>query len=742
MPYFEWNLRRSDVPLHREIKNSLLLPEFILNIAKNRGIDTYPAIMSFAFPQMFSLPSPFMLHHVDKSVSRIIEAINKKEKILIFGDKDADGVTSTAIIYRIISRFKGDISFRVPEGDQHYGISYEALDEAYQQEISLIITVDCGITAIKEAAYAKELGIDLIITDHHEPLEELPDAFALINPKLHDYPFPFLAGAGVAFKLAQALAEAFYISEYNQELVFFDIETTGLDPEHDEITEIAAIITKNGVEIDHFQCLVKTSQPLNSKIIEITGITNKMLESEGICIQEALQKFINFIGDRVLIGHNIIGFDMKFIQIQLKKYLNTSITNHPIDTLPLSRVMFKHLKSHALFVIGEFLGLFVDQTKLHRALNDVRLNAEIYRRMILTKSQPIKQILSELFPLAAIGTVADIMPLEDENRIIVKMGIDQKNVKLTTIGLITLLRRLGIMDTLDSKTIGWTLGPIINSPGRLGQAGLVVQLLISSNINQANVLVEELIKKDQERKDIITSLESEIISSTNHDEIKESKYVFIVSDNIARGLTGLIATKLSNQFHVPVIIIAKIENGTYSGSVRSTGDFNIVEFLHSYEHIFIRYGGHKSAGGFVIEEENISVFKEYLQKYMNNWTTETLKNPLDIDIELTDLSILTVKNINYMNHLFSPIGSKNQSPNFLVKNVALIEQKNIGKNKEHVFFKFRKGKKQFSAIAWGFASRWNELKDSAEFDVVGIPEINEWNDNAEVRFQIIDINGR
>ncbi|MGL4388266.1 MAG: exonuclease domain-containing protein, partial [Brevinema sp.] len=621
-------------------------------------------------------------------------------------------------------------------------ISKEALDQAKEQNINLIITVDCGITAIKEAKYAKELGIDLIITDHHEPLEEIPEALALINPKLHNYPFQFLAGAGVAFKVAQAISEAFTLEEYNQELVFFDIETTGLDPEQDEITEIAAVITKNGIEIDHFECLVKTSKTLDPKIIQITGITNEMLETKGIPVTEALEKFLNFIGDRVLVGHNIIGFDMKFMQIQFNKHFKKSLTNHPIDTLPLSRTMFKHLKSHALFSIGEFVGIFVDQSKLHRALNDVRLNAEVYRRMILTRCQPIQHILAELFPLAAIGTVADIMPLEDENRIIVKMGIDQKNIKLTTTGLMTLLRRLNIMDTLDSKTIGWTLGPIINSPGRLGQASLVVELLISSNINQANNLVEKLIKKDQERKDIVSSLEEEIVRSIDHKNIKTNKHIFMISNNIARGLTGLIATKLTNQFHVPVIIVAKMDDGSCSGSVRSTGDFNVVDFLSSYEKLFIRYGGHKSAGGFVIEESNISTLKDHIEQYMNGWSTETLKNPLDIDIELTDLAILNVKNINYMHRLFSPIGSKNPSPNFLVKNVSVVEQKTIGKNKEHMFFKFKKGKKEFSAIAWGFSSRWNELKNSTSFDVVGIPEINEWNNHSEVRFQVIDINGR
>ncbi len=742
MSFFEWNLRRSDVALHREIKNALMLPEFILNIAKNRGFDSYPSMMEFTYPQLYSLPSPFALADVDVAVERIRQAISRNEKILIFGDKDADGVTSTSIMHRILTRFHGDVSFRVPEGDEHYGISNSALDSAKSQGVSLVITVDCGITAVKECQYAKELGIDVIITDHHEPLDELPEALALINPKLNDYPFPYLAGAGVALKLAHALGESYLLEDYNKELVFFDLETTGLDPEQDDIIEIAAVISKNGVVIREFQCLVKTDKVLSPKIVEITNITQKMLDSDGIDIKDALTQFLEFIGDRDLVGHNIIGFDMKFLHIGLQRHLQKQIINTPIDTLNISNVMFKSLKSKALFSVGEFLGIYVDQTKLHRALTDVKLNAEVYRRMNIYRSRPIQQILSELLPLAAIGTVADIMPLIGENRTIVRVGTEKNQINFTTTGLTALLRRLKIMDTIDSKTIGWTLGPIINSPGRLGQASLVVDLLTSTSINKANELVEELIKKDLERKNLVTSLEEEVINSTNADDIATQKHVFITSNNISRGLTGLIATKLTNQFQVPVIIIALGDDGSASGSVRSTGSFDVVEFLQHVSHLFSQFGGHKAAGGFVISQENIPAFKNSITEYMSNWTSSNLKNPLDIDIELTDLALLNVKNINYIQNLFNPIGSKNPYPNFLVKGAILVEQKYIGKNKEHMTFVFQKGKSTFNVIAWGFAKRWEELKHHEKFDLVGTPEINDWNNLQEIRLQLIDIDGK
>lgn len=738
MSFFEWNLRRSDVPLHREVRNSFNLPDFILNIVKNRGIASYQAMMEYAYPQSISLPSPFFMGDMDKAVCRINEAIEKKEKILIFGDKDADGVTSTAIMHRILSRFGAQVEFRVPEGVDHYGLSREAIIDAYNEGVTLIITVDCGITAVEEAKFAKEQGLDLIITDHHEPLEELPEAVALINPKLNDYPFPFLSGAGVALKAAQALAESRILPDwYDQEYVFFDIETTGLDPENDEITEIAAIIVKNGIEIASFQTLVKITGTISQEISQITNITQEMLDQQGLERDIALQKFLDFIGDKTLAGQNIINFDIKFINAQLKKGLKKTISNHAIDTLNLARSLFKSLKSYKLSDIGEHLGIYTDPNALHRALVDVRLNAEVFRRMTLKRSEPLMQLLCELFPLAAVGTVADIMPLQDENRTIVRVGIE--NIKQASTGLIALIRRLNILENLDARSIGWTLGPVLNSPGRLGEAGLVVSLLITNNINKANELSEQLLLKDNERKNLVSSLEEEIISCINVNEVQNDKHILIISNNIPRGITGLIATRLANQFQVPVIIVARSEDGQAAGSIRATGSFDVVAFLQFLSPMLTQFGGHKAAGGFVLGEEHLSSLKDQIIQYMKTWSSETLRNTIEIDVDLNDFSMLSIKNINYMHSLLNPIGSKNPAPNFLVRDAQLIEAKPIGRNKEHLIFTFLKGKTEFKTIAWSFAERWDQIQHHQTFDIVGIPEINIWNDIEEVRLQLVDI---
>ncbi|MGL5722340.1 MAG: single-stranded-DNA-specific exonuclease RecJ [Brevinema sp.] len=739
MSFFEWNLRRSDTALCREIKDSIVLPDFILNIAKNRGIAKYSEMMAFAFPQVISLPSPYLMSDMDAAVQRLVKALDGKEKILIFGDKDADGVTSTAIMHRVLSKFGANVEFRVPEGADHYGLSKEAIDDAKAAGVSIILTVDCGITAVDEAAYVKEVGLDLIITDHHEPLDVLPQAVAVVNPKLADYSFPYLSGAGVALKLAQALAEAMILPEWHdQEIVFFDIETTGLDPENDEITEIAAVITKNGVELAHFQTLVKIKGVLTAEITKITNITQKMLDETGIPRDEALQNFLDFIGDRTLAGHNIVNFDLKFLKAQLRKGLKKDINNHAVDTLSLSSASLKDIKEYNLNKVAMHLGIFSEPGALHRALVDVRLNAEVYRRIILRRCEPIMQLLHELTPLAAIGTVADIMPLQGENRIIVRMGLE--NIKLASTGLIALLRRLNVLENLDAKAIGWTVGPVLNSPGRLGEAGIVVDLLTCSNISKANELSELLMRKDAERKHLVSSMEEEIVSSINLKSIAENKHLCIVSDKLPRGITGLVATRLSNQFQVPVIIVALTEEGPAAGSMRATGTFDVVAMLQSLEQYFVRFGGHKSAGGFVIEQENIAKMREGITNYMMQWSSSTLRNTLDIDIELSDFSLLSTKNIHYMNNLLSPIGNKNPAPCVLVRGAVLVEAKPFGRTKEHMSFIFLKGKTEFKAIAWTFLQRWEELPPSEKYDIVGIPEINQWNGNEEVRLQLLDVN--
>lgn len=190
--------------LAREANISPLLARMLIV----RGIDTAEQIHQFLHADMKQLHEPFLMAGMAQAVERIQRALKSGEKIRIYGDYDADGVSSTSLMIYLMQELKANFDYYIPHRTiEGYGLNNRALDDAKAQGCTLIVTVDTGISAVEQVAYAKELGIDVVITDHHEPPEQLPDAYALVNPKLPycAYPFKGLAGAGVAFKVAQAL---------------------------------------------------------------------------------------------------------------------------------------------------------------------------------------------------------------------------------------------------------------------------------------------------------------------------------------------------------------------------------------------------------------------------------------------------------------------------------------------------------------------------------------------------------
>jgi single-stranded-DNA-specific exonuclease len=202
-----WIVRKSDQQLAKELENELKITPFVASLLVNRGFDTVESARYFLFAKD-DFHDPFLLEGMDLAVKRIREAINNKEQILIFGDYDADGVSSTTVMMKTLLDLGANVKFYIPNRfTEGYGPNETAFRRAVEAGVKLIITVDTGISAVHEAAVAKELGVDLIITDHHEPGPVLPEALAIIHPKLpgSQYPFRDLAGVGVAFKLAHAL---------------------------------------------------------------------------------------------------------------------------------------------------------------------------------------------------------------------------------------------------------------------------------------------------------------------------------------------------------------------------------------------------------------------------------------------------------------------------------------------------------------------------------------------------------
>lgn len=206
----KWNMVDLEVPSHL-IDDTISLSPLTKQLLQQRGIVTQQDVHQFLHPQLEELHDPMLMHDMNKAVERVKQAIQNEERILVFGDYDADGVSATAVMMETLREMGAYVDYYIPNRfTEGYGPNEEAFRNAHAEGISVIITVDTGIAANHEADVAQELGIDLIITDHHEVQEKLPEAFAVVHPKCStDYPFQELAGVGVAFKFSHALLEVF-----------------------------------------------------------------------------------------------------------------------------------------------------------------------------------------------------------------------------------------------------------------------------------------------------------------------------------------------------------------------------------------------------------------------------------------------------------------------------------------------------------------------------------------------------
>ena len=211
--HFKWNYQ-TPTPEEKKAAEALgtkmSISPILAQILIKRGITTESAAKRFFRPQLNDLINLFLMKDMDVAVDRLNDAMGRKERILVYGDYDVDGCTAVALVYKFLQQFYSNVDYYIPDRyDEGYGVSKKGIDFAYETGVKLIIILDCGIKAIEEIAYAKSLGIDFIICDHHVPDEEMPPAVAILNPKRDDDMFPFkhLCGCGVGFKFMQAFAK-------------------------------------------------------------------------------------------------------------------------------------------------------------------------------------------------------------------------------------------------------------------------------------------------------------------------------------------------------------------------------------------------------------------------------------------------------------------------------------------------------------------------------------------------------
>lgn len=274
----KWTLiHRGKPETTKETAKFKLSPE-ISQILENRSINSEEEIKLFTNPSLDYLRNPFLMKDMEKAVDRIKGAIESKERIWIYGDYDVDGVSSTSLLLRYFKSINFDVKYYIPNRlEEGYGINKEAIEYINSEGCDLMISVDCGITSVEEVEFARELGIDVIITDHHECQSEIPNAYAVVNPKQEDcnYPFDMLCGCGIAFKLVQALTpeEIFKRTVYD----YIEIATLATICDIVPLVDENRIIVKNGLKA------MKDGYNLGlSELIKVCGVDKEKIGSSHI----------------------------------------------------------------------------------------------------------------------------------------------------------------------------------------------------------------------------------------------------------------------------------------------------------------------------------------------------------------------------------------------------------------------------------------------------------------------------
>lgn len=539
---YEWKVRKSDNDMPQELIVKYRLNELEQRILENRGYVTDEDLMQLYDTETYDAHAVF---EIDKAVKRIEEALNGNERILIYGDFDADGITSTAILYTALNKAGGDVDYLIPNRIDHgYGPNIELFEEQVAGRFDLVITVDNGVAAVDEIAFLRERDIDVIIVDHHEFGETLPDAIIVhAAHEAGDYPFKYLAGVGITYKLICAL----------------------------------------GLEDD-----------------EMPG-------------------------------------------------------------------------------------------------------------------------------LVAIGTVADLVSIVDENKRLVIDGLKQINSNPST-GIQTLLSVSGHSGLVDEETIGFGIAPRLNSSGRIADASIAVELLLTSDKSEAFELASELEQLNSERKMLVQETFED--ADTKY---KESEDVIIVySDDYHPGVIGIVASRLNETYGKPAIVLTR-DGDTYRGSARSIEGLDLLQIIKDNDTFVKKVGGHSQAFGVEILEKHIAGFCHSIEQYFKDQAL-SLKpvKYIDLMVEKDEYKIAEFERFENL----KPFGQAFNRPIFMINQGRIKSLKQVGKDRNHIKIIFENI--SMDTIGFNFGYLFHEVSAGDTISLVGTVNINEFNSKRSLQMIIQD----
>jgi len=602
-------------------------------------------IVTQFFPFNFLLRSPFYLPQVKQGVNIIKEAFNKKDNcnIVIYCDKDTDGITAAAIIYLFLKdelNFPDDNLTVLSQGkDDKYGITKEAAENIQLKNPDVVIILDCGSTNKENIQSLTEESVKplkVIIIDHHSlPDDEknYPVVDAFINPKLLGSHFPErdLCSAGLAYKFITALAFSF-------------------TPEYESLTKIIAYnqnnentiyYHKNGVPIEY-----EPDENHNNikRVIEFSALpnTNNSLSGEKLWQEEAQN-------------------DLYFSKLNDFYEKNSEILNP-----------------------AERFGI----------LQNIRMKA-------LTKK--LKPYLS----FAAIGLIADLTPVTDDNRILVYEGLNEINKNLTSmhLGLRELLKVQGLWGRpLTEQDLAYSLCPMINAPGRLGEPEAVIRIFTEKD-PLAVVKHAFYIRQLNEKRKALSREAVEILINQIENQSKDenSSIIFVYNSKIHKGISGSAANQLAENYQKPALVLVD-DGDSLRGSVRAYQKENVFAVLNELSHIFIQWGGHKHAGGFSLEKEKLEEFKQLFHSVSQNnsiWEENASDEKLDFSPPIGMAQDALSKDFLEKCLSFAPYGILNPHPVLSVSILPPFQIKKIGEKGAHAKIKINHGLSDIEGI-WFF----------------------------------------
>ncbi len=688
------------------ISNTYNIDLLLSTIFARRNIIDRKDVMFYLENDLTYLHSPFAFSEMEDFVDRIHQAKENNEKVAIHGDRDVDGITSTSLLYNRLKEFGIDVIYYVPLQDEPYGLSKISIDNDIKNNINLIITVDCGITSIDEVDYANKNNIDVIIIDHHLPSENLPDTVATINPKVKSncYPFDGLAACAVVSKCIWALN--FSLTPlYSNPMVFIFLE------EENDYIKIEVMLMNNLNVISFEQEIFE----LGKSSLEASKLYDFCINGYPIyCLDVDIQKRLM----KQIFGKN---YDIHLIELrdEFEKYLPA-----------LKGLSFIRIKSKS-------------RSNKYFNNSNIRLLEFLFKAYIYKKYDSLGKDYDKLLDLVAIGTISDMMPLVDENRILVKRGLKilEKSSRIQLTELLLASKLIG--KEIVTKDISWGISPIINSSGRMGQANIAIELLTTFDTKEIQEKTEALLSLNKKRKklgeDIWPIIEKKAKQSY---EDLYSKLILVFDDKLARGITGIMAARLMQKFNCPVIVISQVQDNLLIGSGRCKEGFNIRNFFAEFSTLFEDFGGHPYAGGFSMPKDNLDKFYNSVKDYVETHEINTEEEQeLIIDANIPH-NYMKTSLIN-LAHRFEPYGNNCEPLNFLtesmlVKDVKVLSNSSPDK-KAHLRLTLECNNILWTAMWWeGEPNLDNKFSIGDKIDVVYRLTKNYFRQQESIQLTVLD----